>query len=125
MPTARAAGTGCLPRTLGAWVVIAVAATPVGLAGGYLAALLSIPRAERAWAAQVEPMESFIARYPPEPSVPAPMPNIVDDVLFGGRDPVRGILDDPHEGQSDFRPASSRARSRRSLTPSSTLPASR
>lgn len=70
MPT-RAAGTGCLLRALRAYALFVLACTAVAVSLGYLAAARAVPRAEKAWADQVEPMESFVARYPPQPDSPA------------------------------------------------------
>jgi len=59
--------TGCFLRSvvIGGLTVLAVLALALG--GGYLAADNALRRAERAWAERAEPMESFVARYPPRP----------------------------------------------------------
>jgi hypothetical protein len=89
----------------------------VVLAGSYLAAWHSISRAERAWARQVEPMESFIARYPPEPDSPAAIS--LDDktrllgigmILRPGEEDREGPHDDLLKELGDFITDHERAR---------------
>jgi hypothetical protein len=58
-------------RSLAVWALLVVGLTLGPVVLGYLAAWVSLRRAEKAWATRVEPMESFIARYPTEPDSPA------------------------------------------------------
>ena len=70
IPT-RAAGRGCLLRALRAYALFVLASVAVTVSLGYLAAAHALRRAERAWAEQAEPMDSFVARYPAQPDSPA------------------------------------------------------
>ena len=66
-----AAGRGCLLRALRAYALFVLATVAVAVSVGYLAAGHAVRRAESAWAEQAEPMQSFVARYPPQPDSPA------------------------------------------------------
>jgi hypothetical protein len=71
MRQTQASGAGCLLRALRAYLAFVLVSVVVAVSAGYWASGRAVRRAEAAWAEAGEPMEAFIARYPPQPDSPA------------------------------------------------------
>jgi hypothetical protein len=100
MPTKRDSGLGCALRGLAAWALFVIGVPALTVGGCYFAARVSLQRAEEAWATRVEPMESFIARYPTEPDNPAALELDVKTRPLGIRLTDR-TGEEPREGPHD------------------------
>jgi hypothetical protein len=67
----RAAGTGCLLRAIGAYLLFVLASVVVTVSAGYIASGRAVRRAEAGWAQAGEPMDAFAARFPVQGDSPA------------------------------------------------------